>query len=129
MVRIVRLQGALNANSRGARALNFRKIDKLLDAAFDTKKVKPRAVCLEINSMGGSAVQSNLIYQRIRTLSQVDGIPVLSFTEDAALSGGYWLALAGDEIFADHSSVVGSIGALWAGFGYEEAIKKLGELM
>ena len=63
-VRIVRLQGNINANSRGARALNFRKVEKSLEEAFDTKRGKPRAVCLEINSMGGSAVQSNLIYQR-----------------------------------------------------------------
>ena len=126
-VRIVRLQGNINANSRGARALNFRKVEKSLEEAFDTKRGKPRAVCLEINSMGGSAVQSNLIYQRVRALSKAGDIPVLSFAEDAALSGGYWLALAGDEIFVDANSAIGSIGALYANFGFSEVIKKLGE--
>ena len=127
VVRIVRLQGTIRPQSRG-QGLNLQKIDKHLGKAFDIKKVKPKAVCLEINSPGGSAVQSSLIYQRIRNLSKETEVPVLSFTEDYAASGGYWLALAGDEIFVDPNSVVGSIGALFGNFGFEEAIKKLGKL-
>ena len=126
VVRIVRLQGTIRPQSRG-QGLNLQKIDKHLGKAFDIKKVKPKAVCLEINSPGGSAVQSSLIYQRIRNLSKVTEVPVLSFTEDYAASGGYWLALAGDEIFVDPNSVVGSIGAVFGNFGFEEAIKKLGK--
>ena len=126
VVRIVRLQGTIRPQSRG-QGLNLQKIDKHLGKAFDIKKVKPKAVCLEINSPGGSAVQSSLIYQRIRNLSKATEVPVLSFTEDYAASGGYWLALAGDEIFVDPNSVVGSIGALFGNFGFEEAIKKLGK--
>lgn len=126
VVRIVRLQGTIRPQSRG-QGLNLQKINKHLDKAFDIKKVKPKAVCLEINSPGGSAVQSSLIYQRIRNLSKATEVPVLSFTEDYAASGGYWLALAGDEIFVDPNSVVGSIGALFGNFGFEEAIKKLGK--
>ena len=126
VVRIVRLQGTIRPQSRG-QGLNLQKIDKHLGKAFDIKKVKPKAVCLEINSPGGSAVQSSLIYERIRNLSKATEVPVLSFTEDYAASGGYWLALAGDEIFVDPNSVVGSIGALFGNFGFEEAIKKLGK--
>ncbi|KAL9950887.1 hypothetical protein ACROYT_G043458 [Oculina patagonica] len=117
----------ITADSRpGDRSLNFRKVEKHLEGAFDTKKIKPKAVCLEINSRGGSPVQSNLIYQRIRALSKKNAVPVLSFAEDTAASGGYWLALAGDEIFVDPNTVIGNIGALYGTFGMEETIKKLG---
>lgn len=125
VVRIVRLQGTIRPQSRSG--LNLQKVEKYLDKAFDTKRVKPKAVCLEINSPGGAAVQSNMIYQRIRNLSKANDVPVLSFAEDYAASGGYWLAMAGDEIFVDPNSVVGSIGALFGNFGMTEAIKKLGK--
>ena len=126
VVRIVRLQGALNARAQTPNTLNIRKVEKQLLSAFNTKKVKPRAVCLEINSPGGSAVQSNLIYQRIRFLAKENQIPVLAFAEDVAASGGYWLALAGDEIFVDPNSMIGSIGAISANFGMMDTIKMLG---
>lgn len=106
--------------------MNLRKVEKHLDKAFATKKVRPRAVCLEINSGGGSPVQSNLIFNRIRALSKATKIPVLSFAEDLAASGGYILALAGDEIFVEPNTIIGSIGALSQGFGFQETIKKLG---
>lgn len=127
VVRIVRFQGVITAESRpGGRGFNFLKVEKHIDEAFDTKKIKPKAVCLEINSRGGSPVQSSLIYHRIRALSRANDVPVLSFAEDVAASGGYWLALAGDEIFVDPNSILGSIGALYGTFGMEETIKKLG---
>ena len=126
LVRIVRLEGAIKVQSRG-QALNLQKIEKQLEKAFNIRRVRPKAVCLEINSRGGAAVQSNLIYQRIRSLSEATGVPVLSFAEDYATSGGYWLAMAGDEIFVDPNSMVGSIGALYANFGLAEVIKKLGK--
>lgn len=125
VVRIVRLQGRIAPQPRG-QVLNLQKIEKHLDKAFDTKKVKPKAVCLEINSMGGNVVQSNLIYQRIRNLSKASDVPVISFAEDYAASGGYWLAMAGDEILVDPNSLVGSIGVLYGVLGFEETIKKLG---
>jgi len=78
---------------------------------------KPDAVALQINSPGGSPVQSALIGARIRRLSEEHSVPVIAFVEDVAASGGYWLAAAADEIFADRSSVVGSIGVISAGFG------------
>ena len=127
VVRIVRLQGLITAEARrGGRGFNFLKVEKHIEQAFDTKKIKPKAVCLEINSRGGSPVQSSLIFNRIRALSKENDVPVLSFAEDMAASGGYWLALAGDEIFVDPNSVVGNIGALYGTFGMEETIKKLG---
>lgn len=126
VVRIVRLEGKIRASSRTG-GLNLRAVEKQLSKAFDMKKVKPKAVCLEINSKGGSAVQSNLIYQRIRNLSTANAVPVVSFVEDFAGSGGYWLALAGDEILVDPNSLVGSVGVLSGTFGMEETIKKLGK--
>lgn len=127
VVRIVRLEGTIVSQTRrGPGSLNLRKVEKHLDKAFATKKVRPRAVCLEINSGGGSPVQSNLIFNRIRALSKATKIPVLSFAEDLAASGGYILALAGDEIFVEPNTIIGSIGALSQGFGFQETIKKLG---
>jgi signal peptide peptidase SppA len=84
------------------------------------------AVALVINSPGGSPVQSALIQQRIRALAEERAIPVLAFVEDVAASGGYWLALAADEIFVDPNSIVGSIGVISSGFGFDQAIGRLG---
>jgi len=83
-------------------------------------------VALQINSPGGSPVQSKLIFNRIRALAQEKEIPVYSFVEDVAASGGYWLCLAGDEVYADDSSILGSIGVISAGFGFNKAIEKIG---
>jgi serine protease SohB len=84
------------------------------------------AVALEINSPGGSPVQSSLIGARIRRLAEEKKIPVIAFVEDVAASGGYWLAAAADEIYADPSSVVGSIGVISAGFGLQGLLEKNG---
>ena len=88
---------------------------------------KYRGRALSVNSPGGSAVQSALIHSRIRALAAEYKIPVYVFCEDVAASGGYWLACAGDEIYADESSILGSIGVISAGFGFVEAIGKLVE--
>ena len=92
--------------------------------AFGTRNAK--AVALAINSPGGSAVQSHLIFRRIRELAEEKGIPVIAFVEDVAASGGYMIACAADEIVCDPASIVGSIGVVGASFGFTEAIKKLG---
>jgi len=126
VVRVIPLVGSIMARSGGGRSLNFAGVQKQVEDAFDCKKVQPKAVVLNINSPGGSAVQSNLIYSRIRNLADKTKVPVISFIEDTCASGGYWLALAGDEIYADPNSVVGSIGALSMVFGVEETLKKLG---
>src|SRR5271166_4342937 len=84
------------------------------------------AVALVVNSPGGSAVQSALLFRRIRELAEERHVPVIAFAEDVAASGGYWLALAGDEIFSEETSLVGSIGVISAGFGFYQLLGRLG---
>jgi serine protease SohB len=84
------------------------------------------AVAILINSPGGSAVQSHLIYKRIRALAAEKKKTVIVAVEDVAASGGYMIALAGDEIVVDGSSIVGSIGVVFAGFGFQRLIEKVG---
>ena len=84
------------------------------------------AVALVVNSPGGSPVQSALLYRRIRQLAEEKRVPVFAFAEDVAASGGYWLALAGDEIFGEETSLLGSIGVISAGFGFYQLIGRLG---
>lgn len=112
-VAVVRLSGAIGMAGRGS--MNDSTLAPVLERAFT--KGKPKAVALEINSPGGSPVQSALIGARIRRLAEERDVPVIAFVEDVAASGGYWLAAAADEIYADASSVVGSIGVISAGFG------------
>lgn len=120
-VAVVRLTGMISAGPRG---LNDAVIGPLLEKAF--RRGKPEAVVLEINSPGGSPVQSSLIGARIRRLSEEKETPVIAFVEDVAASGGYWLAAAADEIYADESSVVGSIGVISASFGAHELLARKG---
>lgn len=89
-------------------------------------KSEPVAVALQINSPGGSPAQSSLIGARIRRLAEENDIPVIAFVEDVAASGGYWLACSADEIFADQTSMLGSIGVIMAGFGLHDAIARYG---
>jgi signal peptide peptidase SppA len=97
---------------------------RTLERAFSIKNAK--AVALAINSPGGSPVQSRQIYLRIRQLAAEKKLPVLAFVEDVAASGGYMIACAGDEIFCDPSSILGSIGVVGGSFGFQELIKKIG---
>jgi signal peptide peptidase SppA len=121
-INVVRLQGAISAG--GLRSgLNAKDLEPLLKRAF---KKGVSGVALAINCPGGSPVQSSLIAARIRTLSSEQKIPVYAFCEDVAASGGYWLACAADEIYADENSIVGSIGVIASGFGFVDALKKLG---
>lgn len=96
----------------------------VLEKAFE--KGKPRAVALILNSPGGSPAQSSLIAKRIRRLAEEKSIPVYAFVEDVAASGGYYIASAADEIFADDNSILGSIGVISAGFGFQDLIAKHG---
>ncbi|AUQ67815.1 S49 family peptidase [Phaeobacter inhibens] len=113
LVAVVRLNGAIGMAGRGA--LNDAALGPVLERAF--RKGKPAAVAFEINSPGGSPVQSALIGARIRRLSEELKVPTIAFVEDVAASGGYWLAASADEIWADESSILGSIGVISAGFG------------
>lgn len=120
---VVRLHGVIAAEQRPGR-LNIENVEPLLKRAFDMRSAP--AVAIVINSPGGSPVQSRLISNRIRQLADETGKPVLVFVEDAAASGGYFIAVAGDEIIADPSSIVGSIGVIMATFGFVGALEKLG---
>ncbi len=121
LVAIVRLQGAIAATGG---TLSDKSLSSLIERAF--KKGKPSAVALEINSPGGSPVQSSLIAGRIRRLSEEKKVPVFAFVEDVAASGGYWLATAADEIYVDPASIVGSIGVISSGFGLQDFIGRYG---
>jgi serine protease SohB len=121
-VAVIRLQGVIAGGTRAA--LNDQALAPILEKAFS--RGKPVAVALEINSPGGSPVQSSLIGARIRRLAEEKEIPVIAFVEDVAASGGYWLAAAADEIYADPSSMVGSIGVISAGFGAHELLARQG---
>ena len=122
---VVRLQGMIMAGGSQFRpALNLATVAPLLAKAFEDKKAP--AIAISINSPGGSPVQSRLIFQRIRDLAAEKDKKVFVFVEDLAASGGYMIALAGDEIFADPTSIVGSIGVVSASFGFTELIKKIG---
>ena len=124
VVAVLPLEGVIGTSGRFSNAINLSNLEDKIKAAFDIYNVK--AVALSINSPGGSPVQSELIVKRIRELSEEKEIPVYAFAEDVAASGGYMLALAGEEIYAHKASIVGSIGVISAGFGYPGAIEKLG---
>lgn len=124
-VPVVRLSGVIAAGGLlGQRGLSIESVAPLLAKAFKMRGAK--AVALSINSPGGSPVQSALIAQRIRLLATENKLPVIAFVEDVAASGGYWLACAADEIIADGASIVGSIGVVSAGFGFQELIARHG---
>ena len=120
----ISLSGIIAPNMGRRKGLNLYELDKVIEQAFSVKNLK--AVVLQINSPGGSPVQSEMISKRIRDLSEDKNIPVLAFVEDVAASGGYWLACAADEIFASKASIIGSIGVVSSGFGFDKAIKKIG---
>jgi signal peptide peptidase SppA len=124
IVPVVRLSGVIGAVTPLRPGMTLAGVAKMLERAFATRNAK--AVALVINSPGGSPVQSRQIYLRIRQLATEKKLPVLVFVEDVAASGGYMLACAGDEIFCDPSSILGSIGVVGGSFGFQELIKKIG---
>lgn len=125
-VAVVRLSGIIapRAPGLGGPTLNIASLAPALERAFGLKRLA--AVMLLINSPGGSPVQSSLIAARIRRLAEKHAVPVIACIEDAGASGGYWVACAADEIICDAASVVGSIGVISSGFGFDEALDKLG---
>jgi serine protease SohB len=123
-VPVVRLSGVIGFSTPLRPGLTLASVAKPLERAFAWPRA--RAVGLLINSPGGSAVQSHLIFQRIRQLSAERKRPVIAFVEDVAASGGYMIACAADEIVADPSSIVGSIGVIGATFGFAKLIDKIG---
>lgn len=124
IVPVLRLSGAIGAVVPFRQGLAMSTVAPLLERAFAVPGAK--AVALVINSPGGSAAQSHLIFKRIRSLAEEKKLPVIAFVEDAAASGGYMIACAADEIYADPASIVGSIGVVSASFGFQELIARLG---
>jgi len=121
-VAVLRFEGVIGL--RGQRGLSLQRHAAAIERAFRTRGLK--AVALVVNSPGGSPAQSALLYRRIRQLAAERAVPVIAFAEDIAASGGYWLALAADEIYAEETSLLGSIGVVTAGFGFTEALRRLG---
>ena len=124
VVPVVRLSGVIGAVTPLRPGMSLAGVARMLERAFAVKNAK--AVALVINSPGGSPVQSRQIYLRIRQLAEEKKLPVLVFVEDVAASGGYMIACAGNEIFCDPSSILGSIGVVGGSFGFQELIKKIG---
>ncbi|MEP0519727.1 MAG: S49 family peptidase [Hyphomicrobiales bacterium] len=124
VIPVVKLSGVIGQGSNFNQGLNIGTAAGPIEKAFGYEDAP--AVAISINSPGGSPVQSNLIFKRIRQLAQEKDKKVLVFVEDVAASGGYFIAVAGDEIIADPSSIVGSVGVISAGFGLHKAIEKLG---
>lgn len=120
VVPVIRLAGTIGT---GRNALSDAGLAAIIEKAF---RMKPAAVALVVNSPGGSPVQSSLIAARVRRLAAEKSIPVHAFVEDVAASGGYWLACAADQIWVDASSIVGSIGVIFASFGFPELMAKQG---
>ena len=120
----VRLSGIIGSVGKFKQGLDFNGQQEVIRKAFSIKKAK--AVAISINSPGGSPVQSQLIYSYIRNQAKKSKKKVLVFAEDVAASGGYLIACAGDEIYANSSSIIGSIGVIYSSFGLQELIKKAG---
>jgi serine protease SohB len=124
IVPVVRLTGIIGFSSPLRPGLTLTGIARMLDRVFAVRNAA--AVALAINSPGGSPVQSHLIFRRIRELAKEKNVRVIAFVEDAAASGGYMLACAADEIIADPSSIVGSIGVVGGSFGFDKLLAKVG---
>ena len=120
----IRLTGVIGSSGRFKQGIDFSGQQEIIKKAFSFKKAK--SIAISINSPGGSPVQSHLIHDYIRQLAKKNKKKVIVFAEDVAASGGYLIACAGDEIYANSSSIVGSIGVISASFGFQDAIKKIG---
>ena len=120
----LRLTGVIGSAGRFKQGLDLAGQKDMLKKAFSFKKAKH--IAISINSPGGSPVQSHLIFSYIRQLADKNKIKVLIFAEDVAASGGYLISCAGDEIYANSSSIIGSIGVISASFGFKDLIKKIG---
>ena len=120
----IKLNGVIGNAGKFKQGLDFAGQEEIIEKAFSLKKAK--AVAITINSPGGSPVQSHLIYKFIRAQAKKNKMKVIVFAEDVAASGGYLIACAGDEIYANSSSIIGSIGVIYSSFGFTELIKKIG---
>ncbi len=123
VVSVLRFEGVIMPRPR-REGVSLASHAAAIERAFRVANLS--AVALVVNSPGGSAAQSALLFRRIRELADEKQVPVIAFAEDVAASGGYWLALAGDEIFSEETSILGSIGVISASFGFSQLIGRLG---
>jgi signal peptide peptidase SppA len=123
VVTVLRFEGVITPRA-SRNSVSLAAYAAAIERAFSASGL--RAVALSINSPGGSPVQSALLFRRIRQLAGEKAVPVFAFAEDVAASGGYWLALAGDEVWAEESSLLGSIGVVTASFGVHRLIERFG---
>jgi len=123
-VSLIRLNGVIGNVGRFSQGMSYASQSDIIKKAFALKNIK--AVVISINSPGGSPVQSNLLYDLIRSEADDKKVKVITYAEDVAASGGYMLMCAGDEIYANANSIVGSIGVIYSAFGFQELIKKIG---
>ncbi len=124
VVAVLRLAGVIGALGPLRMGLTLSGVAGQIERAFKLPRLK--AVALSVNSPGGAPVQAALIGGRIRALAEEKEIPVIAFAEDVAASGGYWLACAADEIYADGNSIIGSIGVISSGFGFQDLLQRVG---
>ena len=120
----IKLSGVIGNVGKFRQGIDFSSQEEIIKKAFSIKKAK--VVAVTINSPGGSPVQSHLIYKFIREQAKKNKKKVMVFAEDVAASGGYLIACAGDEIYANSSSIIGSIGVIYSSFGFKDLIQKIG---
>ena len=120
----IKLSGVIGNVGKFRQGIDFSSQEEIIKKAFSIKKAS--AVAVTINSPGGSPVQSHLIYKFIREQAKKNKKKVMVFAEDVAASGGYLIACAGDEIYANSSSIIGSIGVIYSSFGFKDLIQKIG---
>jgi len=120
----IRLSGVIGNVGKFKQGIDYSSQEEIIKKAFSLKKAQ--AVAITINSPGGSPVQSHLIYKLIRNQADKYKKKVIVFAEDVAASGGYLIACSGDEIYANPSSIIGSIGVIYSSFGFKDLIQKIG---
>ena len=120
----LKLSGVIGNVGKFRQGIDFSSQEEIISKAFSFKKAP--CIAITVNSPGGSPVQSHLIYSFIKQQAKKNNKKVIVFTEDVAASGGYLIACAGDEIYANSSSIIGSIGVIYSSFGFTELIKKIG---
>lgn len=125
-VPFIHMTGVIKEDRSGKeKGIYFDKFEKPLSKAFEAAD-KDGCVAIVINSTGGSPAQSEKIGNEIQRLSSKYAIPAVAFVDDAAASGGYWIACAADEIYALNTSVVGSIGVIGGMLNFHELLKNNG---
>ena len=124
IIPVLKLSGVIGSVGKFRQGIDFSGQEEIIKKAFSLKKSP--AVGILINSPGGSPVQSHLIYEFIRYQAKKNKKKVLVFAEDVAASGGYLISCAGDEIYANQSSIIGSIGVIYSSFGFKDLIHKIG---